>query len=100
MRGRLRLGAVGIDELLGTGIDVNSEFTTLTERNGGTAVHCAAREGKTSGVGHLLSRGADPDMRINSLTALEWCRRRCAEIGPGWGHAEVEEFLTEASRRS
>lgn len=94
----LRAGAVCerlvvIDALLGTGIGVNSIFTTLTEPRGGTALHCAAHEGKPTSVAYLLQHGADPDLRVAGLTALQWCRSRHAAIGEGWGHAQVEEIL-------
>lgn len=26
-------------------------------------------------------------------TALQWCRKRHAELGDGWGHARVEAIL-------
>ncbi len=84
-----------IDTLLDTGIDVNSEFTTLTEPRGGTALHCAAHEGKARSVRHLLEHGSDPDLRIDGRTALRWCQARHAELGEGWGHAEVEAILSE-----
>jgi ankyrin repeat protein len=82
-----------IDSLLDTGIDVNSEFITLTEPRGGTALHCAAHEGKARSVRHLLDRGADPDLRIDGRTAVQWCRARQAELGESWRHAQVEAIL-------
>ena len=82
-----------IDALLETGIDVNSEFTTLTEPHAGTALHRAAHEGKAHSVRHLLEHGADQDLPIAGMTALQWCRTRHAELGEGWGHNQVEAIL-------
>ena len=87
-----------VDQLLDTGLDVNTELTTLTEPGGGTALHCAAWEGKARSVAHLLDRGADPDKRVEGhgtlrqSTALAWCRQR-AGVGHGGEHAEVDALL-------
>lgn len=83
-----------IDALLDSGIDVDSEFTTMTESRGATALHCAAYAGKARSVAHLLDRGADPDRRIADETALQWCRARHTGLGEGWGHAQVETILS------
>lgn len=87
-----------IDDLLDTGLDIDTEFTTLTEPDGGTALHCAAWEGKDRSVVHLLSRGADPNRTVSgrdgrgASTPLDWCRAR-AGVGHGGDHAAVEALL-------
>jgi uncharacterized protein len=92
-----------IDQLLETGLDVNSEFRTLTERGGGTALHCAAWEGKDASVAHLLTRGADPNRTVEgggslqNATPLAWCRHRSG-VGHGGNHAQVEAILTPLTK--
>ena len=87
-----------IDQLLDTGLNVNSEFRTLTEPGGGTALHCAAWEGKDASVAHLLTRGADPNRTvegadpIRNATPLAWCRHRSG-VGHGGNHTQVEAIL-------
>lgn len=88
-----------LDRLLRTGIDVDEEFTTLTEPNGATVLHCAAWEGKPASVELLLANGADPDHRIPGRhhdvergTPLDWCRLRAGVVHSG-DHAAVEELL-------
>jgi uncharacterized protein len=87
-----------IDQLLDTGLDVNSEFRTLTEPGGGTALHCAAWEGKDASVAHLLARGADPNRTVEGVdpirnaTPLAWCRHRSG-VGHGGNHHQVEAIL-------
>ncbi|MEQ7125187.1 ankyrin repeat domain-containing protein [Actinopolymorpha sp. B11F2] len=101
--GALRAAAVCerltvIDQILDTGLDVNSEFRTLTEPGGGTALHCAAWEGKDASVAHLLTRGADPHRRVEGVdpirnaTPLAWCRHRSG-VGHGGNHTQVEAIL-------
>ena len=101
--GALRAAAVCerltvIDQLLDTGLNVNSEFRTLTEPGGGTALHCAAWEGKDASVAHLLTRGADPNRTvegadpIRNATPLAWCRHRSG-VGHGGNHTQVEAIL-------
>ncbi|MEQ7005567.1 ankyrin repeat domain-containing protein [Actinopolymorpha sp. B17G11] len=101
--GALRAAAVCerltvIDQILDTGLDVNSEFRTLTEPGGGTALHCAAWEGKDASVAHLLTRGADPNRRVEGVdpirnaTPLAWCRHRSG-VGHGGNHTQVEAIL-------
>jgi uncharacterized protein len=92
-----------VDQLLDTGVDVNAEFRTLTERGGGTALHCAAWEGKDAGVAHLLARGADPSRTVEgtdslrNATPLAWCRQRSG-VGHGGNHALVESILAPLTR--
>jgi hypothetical protein len=104
MLGALRAAAVCerlnvIDQLLDTGLDVNSEFRTLTEPGGGTALHCAAWEGKDRSVAHLLGGGADPNRTVEgagslrNATPLAWCRHRSG-VGHGGNHTQVETILT------
>lgn len=101
--GALRASAVCerltvIDQLLDTGLDVNSEFRTLTEPGGGTALHCAAWEGKDASVAQLLTRGADPNRTVEgagplrNATPLAWCRHRSG-VGHGGNHTRVEAIL-------
>lgn len=86
-----------VDELLATGVDVNSapgwHFGA-----GVTALHRAAWLGHADSVRHLLDRGSDPERRDDEHqgTPLDWCRRRNNEWFPGQriGTA-VEEALTE-----
>lgn len=86
-----------IDQLLETGLDVNSQLTTLTEVDG-TALHCAAWEGKDRSVAHLLAAGADPNLTVawsrtpRGVTALDVCRWRSG-VGHGGNHAAVEAIL-------
>jgi hypothetical protein len=81
-----------IDELLARGSDINAEFTTLSEGHGSTALHSAAWDGKARSVEHLLSRGANPDLRVGGMTALERCRQRRG-VGHGGDHDAVAELL-------
>jgi uncharacterized protein len=101
--GALRAAAVCerltvVDQLLVTGLDVNAEFRTLTESGGGTALHCAAWEGKDASVAHLLACGADPNRTVEgggslqNATPLEWCRHRSG-VGHGGNHTRVEAIL-------
>ncbi len=85
-RGRLEV----IDQLLAAGTPIDG-----VDRDGSTALHEAAYQGRTDSVRHLLLRNADPTRRDTRFdaTPLGWCRHRHAEIGPGHGHDEVDRVL-------
>lgn len=87
-----------IDQLLATGLDVNGTFTTLTEPEGATALHCAAWEGKDRSVAHLLAAGADPNLAVGTSGAkpIDRCRQR-AGVGHGGNHAAVEAILASVT---
>ncbi|MDQ6840521.1 MAG: ankyrin repeat domain-containing protein [Actinomycetota bacterium] len=90
-RGRLHV----IDQLLASATPVDG-----VDRDGSTAVHEAAYNGRVDSVRHLLSCGADPnrhDTRFDS-TPLGWCRHRREEVGPGHGHDEVDQLLAPITR--
>lgn len=79
-----------MNELLAAGTPVDG-----VDRDGSTALHAAAYDGRADSVEFLLERGADPakrDTRFGS-TPLGWCRHRREELGPGNGHDAVEHVL-------
>ena len=82
-----------IDDLLAAGVSVGAMV------NGGTALHWAAWEAKSSAARHLVARGAkvnllDPEHR---LTPLGWARYRAGEAPYAHpsGHQDVISFLEQ-----
>jgi ankyrin repeat protein len=58
-----------IDELIAKGADVNAPFKRVDESSSGndlTALAVAAANGKTDIVNHLLNKGADPALAVNT----------------------------------
>lgn len=81
---------VVIDRLLDAGTPIDGR-----DRDGSTALHEAAWNGRPRGVRHLLAHGADPTLRDTTFhgTALGWCRHEHTNRGDSPGHAEVEAIL-------
>ncbi len=84
-----------IEQLLQTGTPIDG-----VDMDGSTALHEAAWSGKPDAVGLLLARGADPDRCDTTFgaTPVGWAQHRREEIGPGWGHDEVQQILHRASQ--
>jgi ankyrin repeat protein len=84
-----RLGV--IDELLDAGTPIDA----ADERWGRQALRVAAGSGRAASVGHLLARGADPNVRDmrHGRTALEWCRVARSGVADQRGHDRVEALL-------
>jgi uncharacterized protein len=61
---------------------------------GGHALRTAASNGRSASVGHLLARGADPNLRDeNGHTPLDLCRQARREHEDRTGHDQVEAIL-------
>lgn len=76
-----------IDQLLDAGTPIDA----TDPRWGRQALRLAAANGRVASVTHLITRGADPDLRdpVDQRTALDWCRHS----GPSPEHTAVEAIL-------
>jgi hypothetical protein len=101
----LRVAAINerldvIDQLLATGLSVDTDPETGAPNSSRTVLHDAAFAGKPASVRHLLALGADPnslDPEYNA-TPFGWCHHRHLELAVfgehlTGGHQAVEAIL-------
>lgn len=89
-----------IDQLLGTGLSVDTDPESGAPDSSRTVLHDAAYAGKPASVRHLLALGADPNARDPEYgsTPFGWCRHRHLELAMFGehltaGHQAVEAIL-------
>ena len=79
-----------IDQLLAADTPVDG----IDPAFGGHALRTAATNGRPASVGHLLARGADPNLKDeNGNTPLDLCRQQRREHEDRTGHDLVEAIL-------
>jgi ankyrin repeat protein len=79
-----------IDQLLAADTPVDGVDPAF----GGQALRTAAANGRPASVGHLLARGADPNLKDeNGNPPLDLCRRARREHEDHTGHDQVEAIL-------